>query len=620
MMIRTASHQLAAAVALVVLVLAAGPAPARDSAAAAFSGPFSSAADDPLALPGEVYVISAADLVRFGIHTLEDLVEHLPGVSMWQEGPPGARAAFSVDGRTWKGITLLVNGVPHNDPYTQDPLARFLTLSRLRRVEVIYSASPCLTGRAAAASVINIVIEEGGRKPPFTAGDFTWGRSGRASRKVWFSTPDAFITGTLAYDEYMHDFFEALPEIPSAFIGDYGSRAVLLDLALRGESDQRVLLRVRRYQDAYTGTPFRPELRQTFFLPEEVRYSGFDSEIRYLRGSSGVSIRQRLVEMTRSAGRTSGLVVSGSGYWRGAAGPATLKCFVNAERTAFENRLWGTRFDPQHDLFEAGLAAGMPAGAGLRWRLGLSGGWLSEAGPFTGGEAALARGPADGLYQSLTLARRMRTPTAEELFQPPLERLADGTTLATAGSVDLGCERSDEVTVSLGFARRASVDLFARRERARIVLEGDSPAVYSSSGADDVAGIRARFSGDGATGLFGIRYGWVLSGFWYGDRAALTEGIPAYGARCGLWLSRRSFKKTENFILRLDAFEAGERDFGAARLEPYSVIDLSASITVIGAVVKFQIKNILDERYETRPGTLMPERNYRFGINWHLFD
>ena len=44
------------------------------------------------------------------------------------------------------------------------------------------------------------------------------------------------------------------------------------------------------------------------------------------------------------------------------------------------------------------------------------------------------------------------------------------------------------------------------------------------------------------------------------------------------------------------------------------------SLTVLGAVAKFEMKNILDEKYETVPGMYMPGTHYRFGINWRLFD
>ena len=230
------------------------PTAGSGSEASRYGGAYLSAADDTLSLPGEVFVLTAEEMARFDINTIEDIIEHLPGVSILQDGPPGSETRFSVDGRTVKGMTLLVNGVPYNDPYNEDPLARFLTLSRVRWVEVIYSSSPSLTGRAESGGVINIVIEEGGRKPPVAAGDFTWGANGRKARRAWFSSPDAFINGTIAYDEYMQDFFESIVADPAALVGEYNSRSVLLDLTMKGKAGDRVLVRsedIRGYVQRY---------------------------------------------------------------------------------------------------------------------------------------------------------------------------------------------------------------------------------------------------------------------------------------------------------------------------------------------------------------------------------
>ncbi len=604
---------------ILTAVIAAVSAAECRGEASRYGGAYLSAAGDTLALPGEVFVVTAEELARFDINTIEDIIEHLPGVGVLQNGPPGSRTLYTVNGRTVRGMTLLVNGVPYNDPYNEDPLARFLTLSRVRRVEVIYSSSPSLTGRAASGGVINIIVEEGGRKPPISAGDFIWGGKGRKCRKAWFSSPDAFINGTITYDEYMQDYLQSVVDEPSALVGQYNSRSVMLELTLRGKAGDRVLVRLRTFEDSYNGTRNRPEYRDPLQPPENVRYSGLDSEIRYVRGGAEVSLRQRLVEMRRKAGWTSGLVFGGSVTWHGFAGSTAVKGFVSAERAAFENRLWGETFSPDVDRAEGGLTLGGDAGA-LRWRGGISAGSMTGSGFFAGGEAALSRGNERGLYQTLMAARRVRTPTAEELYQPGLGRLPDGTELRTAGNPDLGHETSDEISLGLGYGTAVTTDIFVRFERNRISLEGSDPAVYMSDGRDDVIGLRAALRGGGSTGVASFDYGWKLTGYWFADRAEITPGVPEYHVRGGIWLSRPSFKRTELFIIGLNASETGSRLFPGAELGRCTLLDFSLSITVLGAVVKFETKNILDEKYETVPGMYMPGRHYRFGINWRLFD
>ncbi|MCK4548647.1 MAG: TonB-dependent receptor plug domain-containing protein, partial [Candidatus Krumholzibacteria bacterium] len=425
--------------------------------ASRYGGAYLSAAGDTLALPGEVFVITAEELTRYDINTIEDIIEHLPGVSVLQNGPPGSRTRYTVDGRTIGGMTLLVNGVPYNDPYNEDPLARFLTLSRVRWIEVIYSCSPSLMGRASSGGVINIVIEEGGRMPPVAAGDFTWGANGRKSRKAWFSSPDAFINGTIAYDEYMQGFFESVVDDPTALVGEYNSRSVMLDLTLKGKAGDRVLVRLRTFEDTYSGTRNWPYYHGAVYPPESVRNSGLDSEIRYVRSGVEVSLRQRMVEMRRRAGLTSGLVFGGAVTYHGLAGSTAVKGFVSAERAAFENRIWDNPFSPDVDRAEGGITLGGDAGA-FRWRGGISAGTMTGSGFYAGGEAALSRGNKRGLYQTLIVARRVRTPTTEELFQPDLERLPNGDPLNTAGNTGLGHETSDEISIGLGYGIAVTTD------------------------------------------------------------------------------------------------------------------------------------------------------------------
>lgn len=595
------------------------PVAGSGSEASRYGGAYLSAAADTLSLPGEVFVLTAEEMARFDINTIEDIIEHLPGVSILQDGPPGSETRFSVDGRTVKGMTLLVNGVPYNDPYNEDPLARFLTLSRVRWVEVIYSSSPSLTGRAESGGVINIVIEEGGRKPPVAAGDFTWGANGRKARRAWFSSPDAFINGTIAYDEYMQDFFESIVADPAALVGEYNSRSVLLDLTMKGKAGDRVLVRLRTFEDTYNGTRNSPYYHGSLYPPESVRNSGIDSEIRYVRSGVEVSLRQRLVEMRRTAGVTSGLVFGGAVTYHGLAGSTALKGFVSAERAAFENSLRGEPFSPDVDRLEGGLTAGGGMGA-LRWRGGVSAGTITGSGFYAGGEAALSHGKSMGLYQTLIVARRVRTPTTEELYQPELEYLPGGDPFSTAGNPGLGHETSDEVSLSLGYGTAVTTDIFARFERSRIMLEGSDPATYMSGGSDDVFGLRASMRGGGSTHIASFDYNWRLTGYWFADRAEITPGVPEYYVRGGFFLSRPSFKKTELFTIGVFASETGSRHFPGIELERYTLLDLSASLTIMGVVARFEMKNMLDEKYETVPGMYMPGAHYRFGLNWRLFD
>jgi outer membrane receptor protein involved in Fe transport len=225
-----------------------------------------------------------------------------------------------------------------------------------------------------------------------------------------------------------------------------------------------------------------------------------------------------------------------------------------------------------------------------------------------------------GLYQTLIVARRVRTPTTEELYQPELEYLPDGDPFSTSGNPDLGHETSDEISLSLGYGTTVTADIFARFERSRILLEGSDPAMYMSEGSDDVFGLRASLRGGGSAHVASFDYHWRLTGYWFADRPEITPGVPEYYVRGGLFLSRPSFKKTELFTIGVIGSETGSRFFPGTELERYALLDLSVSLTIMGVVARFEMKNMLDVKYETVPGMYMPGTHYRFGLNWRLFD
>ncbi|HER43664.1 MAG TPA: hypothetical protein ENO08_04310, partial [Candidatus Eisenbacteria bacterium] len=53
---------------------------------------------DSLSFHGGVLVITREDLSEYNIHTLDDILRLVPGVSIWREGPPASEGAFTVDG------------------------------------------------------------------------------------------------------------------------------------------------------------------------------------------------------------------------------------------------------------------------------------------------------------------------------------------------------------------------------------------------------------------------------------------------------------------------------------------------------------------------------------------
>lgn len=561
--------------------------------------------------PTEMYVITADELVRRNVHTLEDILEMLPGVYHWIAGPRGSRAGFSIDGRGYRGATLLINGKPFYDPYTFEPLARFLPVSRLERVEVIYSGSPLHTGDVSSNGAINFVIREGGEKGPRSEAAFTYGRNNRRARRIWFSTPQAKVGATLAYDEYLQDAFESYIPVPKRRIGDYDARSVLMDIWMGSDAGDEVLVRLHRYEDTYVGTASSPV--------EDVRFDGFDTEIRYRRNGFYAAVGQRGLSLSRRSVHRSDILTEATAGWAGMIGGVSARTFVSVERTICAHTEDRIVFEPSFHRVEGGAFAGGGFPGSVGWRLGVCGGNHSIAGAYIGGEAGIRRGYGENVSFSLLASRRLRIPSAQELFQP---ELAGNTTRAfggvsTMGDESLGAEITEELALG-AVAGPITLDIFARRERARIILAGREPAVYSGEGNDAVLGFRGSFSRRGT--VYGFRYRVTAGAEYFGERSDYTVGIPEYRARCGFGLERAVFEETETAGVRCDFEAAGPRDWDGVTLGSYVVGGVAASMTLLSATITVQMNNVFDTSYETYPGFRMPERHYVIGVVWEFFD
>lgn len=574
---------------------------------------------DSLAFPGETYVITSDELSRYNINSIEDILEILPGVSYWMEGTAGSNSGFSVDGIGMGGISLLVNGFPFADPYDDASLFRFVPLSRLRRVEVIYGGSNSVSSVASSGCVINLVLEEGGREGPLSAADFTNGRSNKRSRRIWFATPRSYVNAVFAYDQYLQNPVKALADYPGGLIGNYDSKSVLVDLSFMTQSSEKISLMLHTFEDRYAGTALAPA-SGTVNPGEYVRHSGFDSRIGYSKGDLDLVLRRLLLDMDRDCGYTSGSVTAIRGTWRRAFSSYRVKVFGSAERRELANNIWRQRFDPRYSVAEGGVTMASGASNAFGWRTGIFGGHHQQTGPWLGGEAALYRGKRDGFYQRLSLSRRARIPSAKELFQPDLDVTVDGAELATSGNENLVHEVVEEASVGAGLEGRAALDLFARRHKNMIVLSGPDggPMSYANLNGGESYGARGTVTLGGK--ILGVDWGFTGSAEYYGKGDGVMDGVPEYRLLGRVFLERLSFKKTERLNLSLDAVETGGREWNGSRLERYSVMNASLSLSIMSAIVRIQMNNLLDSEYQTVPGYLMPERHFRMGFIWYFFD
>jgi hypothetical protein len=589
--------------ALAASALAAAPAPAPDKS---LPGSFAS---DSLLMPTEVFVLTREELLQYNIHTLDDVMRLLPGVVFFREGPPDASEGFTIDGRSHFGVNLFVNGFPAVDPYTLEAYANFLPLSRIKQIEVIYSGSPFVTGDLSSNGAINVVLEEGGRSGPSTDVNFTYGGSKQRARRAWFATPRAHVGGMLAYDEYLQDATQLLVANPAAKLGKTDMRSILAELFVHSAAGDDVLLRLHRSEEDFIGTALSND--------EDVRSSGFESEIEYRRAGFSASVRQRELKVTRESGRIESFTLGGAGRWAGSFGPLGVRAFVGGERSDFDNDLSDVSFDPSSKRFEGGVTLGSRLPTGVIVRGGAFGGDHSEVGRYGGAELAVAKDWSAHFTQSVTLARRLRLPSAAELFQPTLPTVVVGLPDTTTGNADLSPEISDEIT----FGARVSpvtLDLFARNEHSRVLPDGTAQHTIRAEGSGSVVGARGRLERGFAYRRFGCTVALGAEG--YGKRSDFTPGVPQYRFTGRVLVTHPIFKGAEVLSVALDSEVQGKRSWPGTTLAPFGVHDVSASFTIMSARVSVEYRNVFNARYETVPGFFMPGRYYLVGIFWELFD
>ncbi|MBM3305452.1 MAG: TonB-dependent receptor [Candidatus Aminicenantes bacterium] len=117
-----------------------------------------------------VTVITSEDLVRTGKTSVADAMREVIGLSLVQNGGPGAAASVSIRGANGEHTLVLLDGLELNDPINPSrslDLAH-LPLSQVDRIEVLRGPQSPLYGSDAMGGVINIITRTGRGAPSVT--------------------------------------------------------------------------------------------------------------------------------------------------------------------------------------------------------------------------------------------------------------------------------------------------------------------------------------------------------------------------------------------------------------------------------------------------------------------
>ena len=108
----------------------------------------------------QVTTLSRADIAAAGVTSVNDVLKLAAGVDVRQRGGFGIQTDISIDGGTFDQITLLVNGVPINNPQTGHNAADFpVNISDIDHIEILQGAASRIFGSQAFSGAINIVTK-----------------------------------------------------------------------------------------------------------------------------------------------------------------------------------------------------------------------------------------------------------------------------------------------------------------------------------------------------------------------------------------------------------------------------------------------------------------------------
>ena len=181
-------------------------------------------------VPASVTVFTAEDIHKLPVHTLEDLMNYVPGLQSYRSSDTPLTSAGSVRGRRLSSsdreILVLLNGMKIDSYFTGGVSGSYasLPLDNIRRVEFIRGPGSAVYGSNAFTGVINIITDDQSRTVRVAAGSNrhlettiqqAWDSptiSGHLMATVVddngqrFDVPDTFSNNTLSTrDPYLHD-------------------------------------------------------------------------------------------------------------------------------------------------------------------------------------------------------------------------------------------------------------------------------------------------------------------------------------------------------------------------------------------------------------------------------
>jgi vitamin B12 transporter len=105
-----------------------------------------------------VTVVTAEEIARINAHTLADVLQTVPGISMDVVRTPGSSAFFNIQGALNTQVLVLMDGVPLNNLNQNVVFPGDIPVQQIERVEIVKGAASAAWGPA-LGGVVNIVTK-----------------------------------------------------------------------------------------------------------------------------------------------------------------------------------------------------------------------------------------------------------------------------------------------------------------------------------------------------------------------------------------------------------------------------------------------------------------------------
>jgi len=143
------------------------------------------------------YVVTSADIARYGSLSVADAIAGLPGVNVFRYGATGSLAGVGLRGSTSAQVLILFDGIPAAGQETGTLDLNSVPTAGVDRIEVVEGGGSTLYGAGAVGGIINIIT-----RPLRTPDSFEVSGGSFGDRTLRLQTRNVTVERAVAQNDY----------------------------------------------------------------------------------------------------------------------------------------------------------------------------------------------------------------------------------------------------------------------------------------------------------------------------------------------------------------------------------------------------------------------------------